>query len=313
MNVLSLFSGIGGLELGLERAGMTVVGQVEIDPFCQQVLAKHWPEVPRHDDVRTAPAWWASEPLRPAVDMLAGGFPCQGHSVAGRRLGTTDERWGWPWYRDVIDAVQPRLVLIENSPNLLRTGLVDVLRDLADRGFDAWWNRVPAAALGAPHLRWRLILIAAHSDRIQLRHEPGWPGWASGEGSPVTGHDGATWTLADPVRSGRGWWSGDVAEARGWTEPADRGPLVGDANSAGLEPGRRLGRSGPAVVGTSRWAAEPSVARVAHGVPAGVDRRRALGNAVVPQVGEYVGRLVMAAAGSVEGGGSTPTPPGGAG
>src|SRR6266496_2413363 len=76
VNVLSLFSGIGGLDLGLERAGMTVAGQVEIDPWCQRVLAKHWPEVPRHDDVRTAMDWWRGE-SRPAVHVVAGGPPCQ--------------------------------------------------------------------------------------------------------------------------------------------------------------------------------------------------------------------------------------------
>ena len=90
MNVLSLFSGIGGLELGLERAGMTVVGQVEIDPFCRQVLAKHWPEVPRHDDVRNAVQWWQSAP-RPFVDLIAGGFFCQLFSQAGLKFAQDDE------------------------------------------------------------------------------------------------------------------------------------------------------------------------------------------------------------------------------
>ena len=93
MNVLSLFAGIGGLELGLERAGMTVVGQVEIDPWAQQVLAKHWPDTPRHDDVRTAPEWWLSKE-RPTVDVVAGGFPCQDLSLAGKGAGITGERSG---------------------------------------------------------------------------------------------------------------------------------------------------------------------------------------------------------------------------
>lgn len=112
LNVLSLFSGIGGLELGLERAGMTVVGQVEIDPFCQRVLAKHWPEVPRHDNVRTAVDWWGSA-VRPAVDVVVGGFPCQPFSDAGRRRGTADDRWGWPWMADVIRHVRPSYVVVE--------------------------------------------------------------------------------------------------------------------------------------------------------------------------------------------------------
>jgi DNA (cytosine-5)-methyltransferase 1 len=113
LNVLSLFAGIGGLELGLERAGMTTVGQVELDPYCQRVLARHWPEVPRHDDVRTAAVWWLGAP-RPRVDVVCGGFPCQPFSVAGRQLGTADERWGWPWMADVIRTVRPRYVLRAN-------------------------------------------------------------------------------------------------------------------------------------------------------------------------------------------------------
>src|SRR5688572_6955713 len=118
MNVLSLFSGIGGLELGLERAGMTVVGQVEIDPFCRRVLAKHWPDVPRHDDVRTCVEWWKSGP-RPAVHVVAGGPPCQPASRSGLRLGSADPRWGWPWFLAAVRELGPRFVVMENPPALL--------------------------------------------------------------------------------------------------------------------------------------------------------------------------------------------------
>lgn len=295
MNVLSLFSGIGGLELGLERAGMTTVGQVELDPFCRQVLAKHWREVPRHDDVRTTVDWWTSEPVRPRVDGIVGGFPCQGHSVAGKQLGTGDERWGWPWYREVVAAVKPAWVLIENVPNLVRTGLLDVLEDLASLGFDAWWNRVPAAALGAPHLRWRLFVIAAHPERLELRHEPGWSGWPFGADQTVVGHDGATWSVADPCGpvGGSASWSTKSRTGRETVrgrapEPGRRGTDLADTD---CEPPVRASVAWPE---RDPWAAEPDVARVADGVPSGMDRRRALGNAVVPQVGEYVGRLIMA-------------------
>jgi DNA (cytosine-5)-methyltransferase 1 len=270
VNVLSLFSGIGGLELGLERAGMTVVGQVEIDPFCRRVLEKHWPEVPRHDDVRTAVEWWLGR-ARPAVDVVCGGFPCQGHSVAGRRHGTADARWGWPWMRDVISELRPRIAIIENVPNLVRTGLLDVLQDLAARGFDAWWGRIPAAALGAPHRRWRLFVIAADPERLDLWHEPGRLGWADWNATTVAGHDGSAWAVADPEGFG-----GEL-----WPPSSERS-------------GRLAGGS-PCELG-QHWAAEPDVGRVAHGVPQRVDRLRALGNAVVPQVAEHVGRLVMGAA-----------------
>ena len=132
MNVLSLFAGIGGLELGLERAGMTVVGQVEIDPYCRRVLAKHWPEVPRHDDVRTAVEWWRGGDPRPVVDLVCGGFPCQPVSVAGQRLAQADPRWLWPAFHTVVRGLRPRYVLVENVPGLLAAGMGDVLGDLAE-------------------------------------------------------------------------------------------------------------------------------------------------------------------------------------
>jgi DNA (cytosine-5)-methyltransferase 1 len=161
VNVLSLFAGIGGLELGLERAGMTTVGQVEIDPYCQRVLARHWPEVPRHDDVRTTPAWWLGEP-RPTVDVVCGGFPCQPFSTAGKMLGVGDERWGWPWMADAVRTVRPRYVVMENVPTLIRDARAfgAVLGDLSELGFDAEWSVIPASAFGASHRRPRLFVLA---------------------------------------------------------------------------------------------------------------------------------------------------------
>jgi DNA (cytosine-5)-methyltransferase 1 len=160
-SVLELFAGIGGLALGLERAGFTVAGQVEINPFCRAVLARHWPEVARHDDVRTAPAWWAAAP-RPVIDLVAGGFPCQPFARSGLRLGTADERWGWPWMADVVRLVRPRYVLVENVAALLddASAFGWLLCDLAALGFDAEWGVLPACAVGAPHARDRLFLVA---------------------------------------------------------------------------------------------------------------------------------------------------------
>jgi DNA (cytosine-5)-methyltransferase 1 len=299
-NVLSLFSGIGGLELGLERAGMTTIGQVEIDPFARAVLARHWPDVPRHDDVRTAVEWWRGEP-RPAVDLIAGGFPCQGHSLAGKRRGTGDERWGWPWFRDVVEALGPRVILIENVPNLTRTGLVDVLEDLAGLGFAAEWSRVPAAAMGAPHLRWRLFIIAAHAERIKLRDEPGWRRGADREGPTVTGFDGSTWALADAHggtlesrrRRGRTARGGVGAHALADAGREGRRSGRGECRVESEQPTGEPGRTWAEPVGRGGWPAESDVGRVAYGVPGRVDRLRTLGNAVVPAVAEYVGRLII--------------------
>jgi DNA (cytosine-5)-methyltransferase 1 len=251
VNVLSLFAGIGGLDLGLERAGMTVVGQVEIDPFCQRVLARHWPEVPRHDDVRTAVQWWLGEP-RPAVDVVAGGPPCQPASHAGRRLGVADPRWGWPWFLDVVRAVGPRHVVVENP-----AGILDldkgvpfgwILGELANLRFDAEWSVLSACAMGAPHPRERLFLVA-NADRVD-----GQAGLGFGPqlGVPRTRR-----------RSPAGVVSG--AEARAWRDRVDRAVA-----SAGTDDRNADGLAGRMVT--------------------------AGGNAVVPQVAEHIGRLVMGAA-----------------
>ena len=241
MNVLSLFAGIGGLDLGLERAGMTVVGQVELDPFCRRVLERHWPDVPRHDDVRTAVAWWVRRGA-PAVDVVCGGFPCQPFSTAGLRRGTADERWGWPWMCDVVRAVRPQYVVVENVAALLadRNAFGWLLADLADLGFDAEWSVLSACAVGAPHARERLFLVA-YTNRSDgtARLGPFADGTASLQ---PAGHVAGSWR--DRV-------DGAVEAAR-------------------------------------------SDDRETHGLPR--QMVRALGNAVVPQVAEHIGRMVMEAA-----------------
>lgn len=257
MNYLSLFSGIGGLDLGLDRAGWTCVGQVEKDPYCQRVLAKHWPEVPRHDDVRTAVEWWRSRP-RPAVRAVVGGWPCQPVSTAGRRLAQADDRWLWPATAAVIRELRPYWVLLENVAGLLGRGMGDVLGDLAACGYDAEWDCVPAAAVGAPHLRDRVFIVAYPSGRRTGRTR----------GSVGDGPDRLRLAAQE------------LAHADG----------VGRRRQAQFQPA-----GWPEPVHSGWWAAEPRVGRVADGVPGRVDRLRALGNAVVPQVAEWIGRLILAA------------------
>lgn len=286
MNYLSLFAGIGGMDLGLERAGMTCVGQVEIDPFCQRVLARHWPEVPRHDDVRTAVDWWLGSP-RPAVDVVCGGFPCQPVSLAGRGLAQADERWLWPAAWAVIRDLRPAFAILENVPGLLGRGLGDVLGDLAEIGYDAEWDCVPAAAVGAPHRRDR-VFVVAYPQRDAVREQPEPEPWRGG--AAIAGHDGSDGHVADTKGDGR-------------RTRRTRRPSSGSANGSSL-PQTRLADADSEplvwapVARTERdpWATEPDVDRVAHGISGRVDRLRALGNAVVPQVAEHVGRLVMAGA-----------------
>jgi DNA (cytosine-5)-methyltransferase 1 len=164
VTVGSLFSGIGGFDLGLERAGMTVRWQVEKDAWCRRVLAKHWPDVPRYEKVEDV-----GDELEP-VDLICGGFPCQPVSVAGHQKGTSDDRWLWPEFRRIVGILRPRYVLMENVPGLFTANrghaFGEILGDLADLGYDCEWTVLSAADVGAPHLRKRVWIVAdADADR----------------------------------------------------------------------------------------------------------------------------------------------------
>jgi DNA (cytosine-5)-methyltransferase 1 len=276
MKVGSLFSGIGGLDLGLERAGMEVAWQSEIDPYCCRVLAKHWPGIPNLGDVTTVD-WSTVE----RVDLICGGYPCQPFSLAGRRGGADDPRHLWPHFRDALRELRPRYALLENVPGHLTLGFPEVLADLAALGFDAEWSIVSAADVGAPHLRRRLFVVAYASGARR---------WEDARGA--LGDEGADawWATEDhhvADGDGEGGRAGHVAD----TASERRGSGVfawADMVNDGQEPAHS-----DAGAWRDWWAAEPDVGRVAHGVPARVDRLRALGNAVVPQVAEWIGRRVM--------------------
>lgn len=158
LTVGSLFSGIGGFELGLERTGgFKTVWQCEIDPFCLKVLEKHWPNVKRFTDIKKM----GVEEEIPHVDVICGGFPCQDISCAGKGAGIHAERSGlwWEMLR-VVRLVRPRYVLVENVAALLNRGLDEVLGSLAESGYDAEWACIPAASVGAPHFRDRIFIIS---------------------------------------------------------------------------------------------------------------------------------------------------------
>lgn len=155
----SLFAGIGGFDLGLERAGMKCLWQCERDKFCNKVLAKHWPEVTRYDDITTLDV----SALAP-VDLICGGFPCQPFSVSGKRKGAEDDRFLWPAMLKVIETVRPTWVLGENVPGLVSMGIENMLFDLENIGYGVRAFVVPACAVGAEHRRDR-VWIVAHSEQ----------------------------------------------------------------------------------------------------------------------------------------------------
>lgn len=163
----SMFAGIGGLDLGLERGGWECRWQVENDPYCTRVLERHWPNVTRYGDAREVD-WNVVEP----VELVAAGFPCQPVSYAGTRTAQAHDHWLWPEVARALRSLRPSLVLLENVPGLLTAGFDDVLSDLADLGFDAEWSVLSACALGAPHPRERLFVVAYTPSRDGEDHLP---------------------------------------------------------------------------------------------------------------------------------------------
>jgi DNA (cytosine-5)-methyltransferase 1 len=298
----SLFAGIGGIDLGLERAGWECRWQVEWDEFCQHVLAHHWPDVPRYGDI-SAVDWAGVEP----VDLLAGGFPCQPFSFAGKQQRMADDRWLWPEFARAVRELRPRYVLVENVPGLLVGGGMDaVLGELAELGYDAEWESIPASAVGAPHLRYR-VWVVAYASGSRRREDAGGASGDEGADAGWPSHDDH---IAD--RDGQGNRARPVADANGNEHQGDGPPQRWARTSDVANPFGQRGRGGHARredatdadasgegIGPGGhggwWATEPNVGRVAHGVSARVDRLRALGNAVVPQVVEVIGRQLLAA------------------
>jgi DNA (cytosine-5)-methyltransferase 1 len=176
LNLLDLFSGIGGFSLGLERSGLCeTVAFCEIEPFPRKVLAKHWPEVPIYEDVRKLTADTLSRDGI-AVDVICGGFPCQDISVAGKRAGMGEGTRSGLWSECVrlVSELRPQFAIFENVSNLLsgpsekRGGWFSrILTDLASIGYDAEWENIPASALGAPHRRERVWIVAYPAEKFQ--------------------------------------------------------------------------------------------------------------------------------------------------
>lgn len=218
----SLFAGIGGLDLGLERAGMECIWQVENDPYCVRVLEKHWPNVRRYGDIKEID-WSGVE--RP--DLICGGFPCQPFSSAARGRNVADSLWSY--FAQSVGNLLPRYVIMENVPGIVRRELSTVVGDLTSMGYVSSWACLPASAFGAPHRRARLWLVA----HTHCESEPTFKINAKAPELPES--DFYRWT----------------------------------------------------------WSFVPKGLRVAHGIPSRVDRLRCLGNAVVPQVAEWIGGRIL--------------------
>ena len=299
MRVLDLFSGIGGFSLGLERAGMQTVAFCEINPYCRDVLRAHWPDVPIHEDITAL----RGSDVGP-VDVICGGFPCQDISDAGPRKGLEGARSGlWSEYRRLIEEIRPAWVVIENVAALRGRGLGTVLREISALGYDAEWHCVPASAVGAPHRRDRVWIIAyAPSARL---HAGAQPGLHQDEASAGPRH-----VELERLCGARAL--GAVADTALVTEresakEAHAVTASREARSVTGGDGKPLAYADcqpPIWTSIARqechpWSVEPAMGRVVDGVSHKVvePELRALGNAVVPQIPEMIGRAIMCAAG----------------
>jgi DNA (cytosine-5)-methyltransferase 1 len=165
MKVLDLFSGIGGFSIGLEKVGFETVAFCEIEPYCQAVIRKHWPDTPIYNDVRSVNADRLAADGHDGIDVITAGFPCQDISIAGHGAGLDGERSGlWSEVARIVGEIRPRWVMLENVAALLGRGMGRVIGDLAAIGYDAQWEVISASAVGAPHRRQR-VWIVAHDRR----------------------------------------------------------------------------------------------------------------------------------------------------
>ena len=265
MTHLSLFTGIGGLDLAAEAAGFKTVGQCEWADFPTQVLEKHWPNVPRWRDIRTltGESFYERTGLH-TVDVISGGFPCQPFSVAGKRRGKEDDRYLWPEMLRAISELRPAWVVGENVAGIVNMALDQVYTDLENEGYAVQAFIIPACAVDAPHRRDRAAILAyTNFPRQQGCEQHGTP--CDREPRCAVSECGEAVSYAD---------NGCRTLRRDGEFPAVEKTATSWAD--------HRGRAAEYVTG-EWWPAEPNVGRVAHGVPARVDRLKCLGNAVVPQ------------------------------
>lgn len=329
MNVLDLFSGIGGFSLGLERVGMKTVAFCEVDKKCQKVLQKHWPDVPIFDDVSNLTGEEIGKRIEETIDVIVGGFPCQDISLAGNGEGLEGKRSGlWSEFHRLIKEIKPKYAIIENVSALRSRGLDQVLRSLSEIGYDAEWNCIPASAFGAPHRRDRIWIMAyprRSSGREQFDRDQegiGRGAFETSERSPntdqITRSSEGTKAMAHANLSGSGASkngnntkrsetverrqeqsfnrsSGSSANLAHADNEGSQGWLYRWADKKRESELGYLGRCS-SVYGQpiqDQWSVEPDVGRVANGVPNRVDRLKQLGNAIVPQTAEFLGLAVL--------------------
>ncbi len=325
MDLGSLFSGIGGFELGLEWAGMgPVKWQVEIDLYCQKVLAKHWSDVKRYGDIRDV----GKHNLEP-VDLICGGFPCQPFSVAGKRKGKEDDRHLWPEYLRIVTELNPAWVIGENVPGIINMELDTVLSDLENAGYSTATLIIPACSVDAPHRRDRVFILAhnnntkngASRSEINQDWSQNYEGWSEQSQYGNSGQDNTSQNTLNSRVRGRDNGSEGWGECSLQTERPDSN--VTDTESRETQSAKQRGlHAEPCGTDYDAWYTKGTgqqgsinrqgqmqyggtgarqdwievatrLCRVDDGIPNRVDRLKCLGNAVVPQVAMVIGELII--------------------
>tara|TARA_B100000424_G_scaffold56387_1_gene40667 strand:- start:562 stop:1452 length:891 start_codon:yes stop_codon:yes gene_type:complete len=282
----SLFSGIGGFELGLERAipNSKTIWQVEQDSFCQKILKKHWPNAKLYNDVKEVGAHNLEAP-----DIICGGFPCQGISQAGKMEGLKDERSGlwWEMHR-IISELRPKVVVVENVPALLVRGMSEVLGSMAKIGYDAEWSIISAGGskgFGAPHLRKRVFIVFYPSKKSNKR-------WTT------TNTNSNRIRTENAVQTGREVVTVHVKKGNA-AYPNSTSCKKQSMHSFCLEATQRSKHTiskSQRIQSENYWKKNKirsPFCNMDDGIPNRVDRIKALGNAIVPQCSEWVGKQIL--------------------
>jgi DNA (cytosine-5)-methyltransferase 1 len=279
---IDLFAGIGGFSLGLERAGLTCVGQVEIDPFCQKVLAKHWPHVKRISDIREV----RGDEFGPA-ELICGGPPCQPASLAGKRRGEKDDRWLWPEAIRLVGEIRPAWCLFENPPGILTMGLDGMLAALENLGYSTRPLVIPACAVDSPHGRSR-VWIVGHATR-----ECG----DGGGQSRTTGWNESTEPIGDVGHSNSAGLEKRPEPEIKRRNLRDEGQTITASSLRGYWADSEwlLCREPDGEIVQRR--VKLGLQLLVDGLPGRMAEIRGFGNAVVPQIPEIVGRAIMQAEG----------------
>lgn len=309
LKVLDIFSGIGGFSLGLERAGMETIAFCEIDPHCREVLKKHWPNTVIFKDItkmfKPTIAWpkekWGN--LKSDIDVICGGFPCQDISVAGKQKGLEGERSGlWKEFHRIIKEVQPRYAIIENVANLRSKGLSQVIQDLWEIGYSCEWHIISASAIGAFHKRERIWIIA-YPNSTELWEQPRGELGKEGEDKIQFGVNGKERTICNSSSKrcdGCARKERHVQTNKEWDDKKVH--TQGEqCLSIPRENGQILSRRSIENIKSSyskQWELVSRVRRVVNGLSKGMERDRKqrikqLGNAVVPQIPELIGREIL--------------------